>query len=381
MENEDLKNDDYESNMNTNLDEEMIFSLEKNFPDIENIFAPNKDVDVLSKDSLIFLDTNVLLLPLTSQFDKKDIKVLESVYKELKKQKKIYISDRVAREFMKNKDVKLSELLKSIKNKSESIKEIDILPNIFKGLSGFEEINELSKKINDYIRKYKEEHNKIYNDIILWSKTDPITSIYKKIFDVNNIVILETKNKKNIIKEWDIRQKTKTPPGYKDSKKDDTGIGDFLIWKAMIQLSIKENKDIVFITGEQKNDWYIRSDNNKFTLRPELLNEFRHLTGRSIKLINLTTFLSVKGLPKETIKEFKKAEEMQNLSLNIFTPIYKELNENISRGLVLPVMKKNEEIINNILQKINDEESRNKEVFNSIVNNIKKLNISSEDSD
>lgn len=381
MENEDLKNDDYESNMNTNLDEEMIFSLEKNFPGIENIFAPNKDVDVLSKDSLIFLDTNILLLPLTSQFDKKDIKVLESVYKELKKQKKIYISDRVAREFMKNKDIKLSELLKSIKNKSDSIKEIDILPNIFKSLSGFEEINELSRKINDDIRKYKEEHNKIYQDIILWGKTDPITSIYKKIFDVNNIVILETKNKKNIIKEWDIRQRTKTPPGYKDSKKDDTGIGDFLIWKAMIQLSIKENKDIVFITGEQKNDWYIRSDNNKFTLRPELLNEFRYLTGRSIKLINLTTFLSVKGLPKETIKEFKKAEEMQNLSLNIFTPIYKELNENISRGLVLPVMKKNEEIINNILQKINDEESRNKEVFNSIVNNIRKLNISSEDSD
>ena len=52
------------------------------------------------------------------------------------------------------------------------------------------------------------------------------------------------------------RYRDKVPPGYKDASKDDGGIGDFLIWKTLLQLGSKEKKDFVFVTGEQKPDWF-----------------------------------------------------------------------------------------------------------------------------
>jgi hypothetical protein len=43
--------------------------------------------------------------------------------------------------------------------------------------------------------------------------------------------------------QW--RTDNQVPPGYKDASKDDKGIGDFLIWKSILDLGKKKNRDLV----------------------------------------------------------------------------------------------------------------------------------------
>ena len=42
------------------------------------------------------------------------------------------------------------------------------------------------------------------------------------------------------------------PPGYKDGRKEDEGIGDFLIWKSLLKFGEEKKLDLAFVTGEEK---------------------------------------------------------------------------------------------------------------------------------
>lgn len=75
------------------------------------------------------------------------------------------------------------------------------------------------------------------------------------------------------------RYESKQPPGYEDyDGEDELSRGeceDFLIWKQLMEFAEREGKDIVFITGEEKPDWW-EVDREHSIIRPthELLREF-----------------------------------------------------------------------------------------------------------
>jgi hypothetical protein len=75
------------------------------------------------------------------------------------------------------------------------------------------------------------------------------------------------------------RYESKQPPGYEDYDGEDElcrgECEDFLIWKQLMEFAEREGKDIVFITGEEKPDWW-EVDREHSIIRPtdELLREF-----------------------------------------------------------------------------------------------------------
>src|SRR6185312_4362444 len=138
-----------------------------------------------------------------------------------------------------------------------------------------------------------------------WRGNDPVTTIYHDLFNGPVVVELD-QSRETIEKQWAERLRRRIPPGYKDGSKADTGIGDFLVWLAILKLAAEQKKNLIFVTGEEKSDWFIRADGEGVYPRPELMNEYRRASGgKSLRLSKLADLLDDMDVPAELVKEVR----------------------------------------------------------------------------
>ena len=88
------------------------------------------------------------------------------------------------------------------------------------------------------------------------------------------------------------RFKNQTPPGFKDKNKD--GIrqySDLILWSEIIDYSIHNKKNILFVTDDVKIDWWSTESKDDGTtnrvFHPQLISEFEKKTNQ--KIIALTS--------------------------------------------------------------------------------------------
>lgn len=119
-----------------------------------------------------------------------------------------------------------------------------------------------------------------------------------------------------IFKEGAIRYEKKIPPGYKDIDKKNKGnsniYGDLIIWKQLINYGIQNQKPIIFITDDRKEDWWQIEQGKTIRPRQELISEFYKKTGIRILIYSTDKFMEyakeknlVTDLKQESIKEVK----------------------------------------------------------------------------
>ncbi|WP_080431731.1 PIN-like domain-containing protein [Burkholderia ubonensis] len=95
-------------------------------------------------------------------------------------------------------------------------------------------------------------------------------------------------------KEGEDRYSKKIPPGYKDSKKDAgefDKFGDLIIWKEMIGRAKTENRPVIFISDDAKEDWWWIHRGRKMGPRPELIEEFHTESGQDFHIYEFSQFL------------------------------------------------------------------------------------------
>jgi hypothetical protein len=280
-------------------------------PAKSQIFRPCRVGPASEKDVLIAVDTNILLLPYTIRRD--SLPTLQKFFERIKSEKRLFLPARVAREFFANRDKKLAELLKTIGDiKSRiNIGETRLSP-ILEGVEGSEQLAVASKALELAKEQYKAAVNLLEEQVSSWNGDDPVTTIYASVFDADNM-ISPPEDTNQILYEWEARLKEKIPPGYKDSVKADTGIGDFIIWKSLLHLGRKEKKDLIFVTGEEKADWFVRVNGRCAYPRPELVAEYRKASeGKNIRLVSLHQVLSEMEISQEFVLEIESAENTAN---------------------------------------------------------------------
>ena len=77
-----------------------------------------------------------------------------------------------------------------------------------------------------------------------------------------------------IEREGERRYRDKVPPGYKDvDKNDHRKYGDLRVWFQIIEWAKKCQKNIIFITDDAKEDWWLIHSGKVIGSRPELLEE------------------------------------------------------------------------------------------------------------
>jgi hypothetical protein len=97
---------------------------------------------------------------------------------------------------------------------------------------------------------------------------------------------------KEVYEDGAKRYKTEVPPGYMDSGKPDPDkYGDLVLWKQVLQFASDSEKDVLFITGDSKEDWWRREGGKTIGPRPELVLEFRTHSGRQVHFYAPKQFL------------------------------------------------------------------------------------------
>lgn len=79
------------------------------------------------------------------------------------------------------------------------------------------------------------------------------------------------------------RIEKEVPPGYKDKKKqsrgDDTEVGDYLVWLQLIREAKRRAKDVLLVTGDTKEDWWRTRNRIPLGPRNELAEELLREAG------------------------------------------------------------------------------------------------------
>jgi len=311
---------------------EEAFSLENTFPDADNLFS-NKfnTLEEAFEKALFVLDTNVLLFPFN--LGAETLEEIKKIYTSLKCQQKLFIPKRVAREYAKNRTAKLSEIHSNIFRLKSVEKYKNFKYPIIAELKEKIEFDKTFDDLHNIETIFKEKAEKLARRIREWRFKDPVSTLYGDIFD-SSVLIDTSKKKEDILKELNRRKKHKIPPGYKDSGKDDFGIGDLIIWLSILEKGENEKKDIIFVSQDLKPDWWQQSSGSAFLPRFELIEEYKRISkGNNIHIINFSKLLELFKAKDKAIEELRIEEEKERAVRQLRIAAYKEARSKFKKHI------------------------------------------------
>src|SRR6266851_4716350 len=274
------------------------------YPDAEALFAFSLEPVEAVKDKCLFaLDANALLLPYVTSAH--SLEEIGKTYKELIRQDRLIVPGQAVREFAKHRPEKIGNMVKTWSDFKSKITAVnDLTFPILENTERYENFRELRQQANNLIEKCKEAVGDTVNMVRAWQLNDPVSSLYRELFTKGAVVDL-TVDDKTIREEKERRKKNTIPPGYKD-----LGIGDLVIWQTILKVGREKQQPLVFISGEEKADWFHSSDNRTLFPRYELIDEYRRVSGgQAFYILNLAELLSLFSAPQQTVDEVKEAQK------------------------------------------------------------------------
>lgn len=323
------------------MNKQDIFISNKIYPNASDIFSTSLTPVKSIKDKCIFiLDTNALLLPYTTS--SKSIDELKKVFSKLIKEKRLRIPGQVAREFAKNRPEKIKELFQQLNRKRDKIK------NLYSGqyplLTHMKEYNEAieqEQKIDALIKEYSKKIGQVIDQIKNWTWNDPVSNVYNSLFTEEAIEDPKL-NEEEVKKDLEYRYLHKIPPGFKDEGKEDDGIGDLLIWFTILEVAKRDKKDVIFVSGEEKTDWFYRSEGQSLYPRFELISEFKTKTNKkNFQIIKLSEMLELFGADDTVVKELEIEEKSQRFFTHEQFMMERRNVENAAQNWVMDSYSKN----------------------------------------
>lgn len=257
------------------------------------------DFKELWESATFVFDTNALLSLFRDKKTTSDelIKIMTDL------SERVWIPHQVACEFHKNKlgvVIQNSKIYSPIRSAVDAARKtaIDALGKVkqeFKHhpvMNGTEAETYINKKFDEFIA-----------DIDKKEKESPTRDYYNKVFE-KLVSLLEgttgepytQERMKEILSEGAERCSKQIPPGFVDyeekkNEEESRRLGDFIIWKQVIDFSLKNKKNIIFITDDVKDDWWRRVKGEMNGPRVELVKEFRDATASNFYMYTRYSFL------------------------------------------------------------------------------------------
>lgn len=297
-----------------------------------NLFIRVRKLNDIFNDAIVVVDTNVLLM--AYQWRDTTFETVYEILDELAKQERLKIPTQVIKEFANKRPQTIRDLSNDLHDKilsklEKGKSDHHNLNKVIPGLEFFEDKEELinsEKKYNDAIqalkdaqKEYKESLNNHLNKIKEYIDNDPIVFRLESILKSSILDDIEC-NEEDLKKDAEVRKEKNIPPGYKDKGH----LGDLKIWKEILSIS---NRDVIFITKDNKNDWVYKDNReNIIGARRELVEEFYALHNKTFKIISPLDFIkkysTIQGLdvPEEVQEDIGKTNILSgtvgNLNFN-----------------------------------------------------------------
>lgn len=269
------------------------------------------------QDGIIVFDTNVLLNLYRYNKEARNelIKLMKSY------QNRLWMPYQVGLEFMANCETVKAWIHKGF---TELVGQVDKCKNDF------------FKFYDDNYAKHKHIHRKeleklfdqqlqpIKDKLKEWEKALPDYEkkdvVKNRIMDLYDNRVGDDYNYDELLEIYakgKIRYDNKIPPGYRDNTKDkwEMGVrhvfGDLISWMQIMDHAKANDKDVIFVGEDLKEDWWEKEGGKLDKPRHELLEEFRYRTGREIVFHTQKGFIdaSKKKLKEETLKEVERVRE------------------------------------------------------------------------
>lgn len=331
------------------------------------------------KNGTFVFDTNVLLsLYVIGEKEREDL------IKVIKKLNDVWIPYQVAVEFMKNKNNKIDSYKSSYcTDPKKKIKDhIKDIKKEFGKLKKYKTINIDESDFSSQCDKLDEWYKELEKIPVISINEDNEKEILNNVFKIFNgktgsgfseeeLIELQKKGKK--------RYSSKIPPGYCDiNKTNDHPYGDYFLWEEILNYSKNIKRKIIFITSDEKKDWWLKENGKTIGPRLELIKEFAERTElkKSFYMYNLKQFMDVYNvmnpenkheIAKETLDKVDKITNLEDENARQFpflNPFYLGVEDSIgtsetwkaavafsdkmrNNGLALEYFPKRDEILSN----------------------------------
>lgn len=283
-------------------------------------FRPTiEDFDSHWKNSTFVVDANVLLN--LYRYSPATRTELQNVIKQNKK--KIFIPHQAAKEFLKNR---LSVTSSQAKEYTGVIKQLEefVTKITSKDRHPFvsdEKIKPLEEFSTEIISNLKEQQKSLLDKL----SNDEILDFIQSIFENKTGKPYPIEKLNEIVKEGEQRYKNEIPPGYKDANKDESNdpyrkYGDLIVWQQTIDFATENQKSVIFITDDKKEDWWLEQSGKTVGPRPELIEEFLEKTGQKFWMYSVGKFVqesaarNKKQVSEDVINEIRMiSEELERI--------------------------------------------------------------------
>ncbi|HCG8629057.1 TPA: DUF4935 domain-containing protein [Vibrio parahaemolyticus] len=267
-----------------------------------------KPVLEVKDEALIVLDANVLLLPFTTGV--KNVEAIKQVYQRLVVSDQLFLPAQAVREYLDNRAKKLADINESLQKKSnQSFSFVGAHP-LLESLGEYQEVLQLEETLKSAIKEYQKQIRETLTAVQAWGWNDPVSQMYHEILServLNDDNLVDEEISKDLAR----RNKLKLPPGYKDGGKDQNQAGDLLIWHELLNLAESKGKDVIFVSGDEKADWWHQSGKAALYPRFELVDEFRERTnGCSFHILSLSKLLKLFEVEDEVVESVQTSESV-----------------------------------------------------------------------
>ena len=294
--------------------------MQKHFPEYYPITEAQIS-EIWGSASVIF-DANILLnLYRYDESTRKDFSEVMEFYKD-----RLWIPYQVALEYQRNRnssiiflDSAYDSLISRIGGQEEKVIN-DLKLNDF-SRHPYINLDDIKKRIHKCFEGIISSIEKGRSESEFTLKKDPVFDMLSGYFDSKVGDDFSDQELEEIYKEGKKRYSEKIPPGYCDDKeKKDEGnrrlYGDLIVWKQVINYSKVNNKNVIFVTDDHKEDWWQKQSGKTIGPRKELLKEFQDNTNQLILIYSGESFLKYAKkntelkIKKKTIDEVAKTKHV-----------------------------------------------------------------------
>ncbi|HGM1082328.1 TPA: PIN-like domain-containing protein [Clostridioides difficile] len=257
----------------------------------EYIEPTSDEKENLMSNAVIVFDTNVLL-----NLYRYSVATRNGLLSTLKGfEDRIWLPHHVAKEFMEKRCNIIFDSINKYEELSKDSK--TFVSNIKKKLRFIEDDKDLADLeiyIDEWIDNIKTKNLEVFNP-----NEDNILKQVLDLFDGKVGDEYKKEDLEKIKKEGESRYKCNIPPGYKDSKKqkddfnDNNKYGDLIIWNQILDYSKDNKKDIIYITNDQKEDWWNKVHGKIIGPRYELRKEFYNFSNQKFHMYSMQNFIEI----------------------------------------------------------------------------------------
>jgi len=255
--------------------------------------------------AVFVFDTNVLLDLYRYSNNTREtlIKAISSL------KERVYLPYHIAYEFMNNRFevilesvMKYSALEKDMQNFIEKLKTTLRLEDNDENLDG------LKKCIKEWLNEREDNDLTVNNP-----QEDSILDIVLDMFDKKVGPKYTNEEYQTMCDEGKQRYDKKIPPGYDDINKPENKYGDYIIWSDILKYSKNSKNDIIFITRDLKDDWWLTIKGRKICPHIRMNREFIEQTKQRFYMYSVKSFLEQFNGENDGEKE-KAISEIEKIS-------------------------------------------------------------------